>query len=85
MTIDQLVRLCKGYRDLGSAVQAQLDDLLAGNAESCNPGALALIDKWLRVVDLQASTMRVTDAELAADCQLLRDVIRDTHEGPKPL
>lgn len=42
--MERLIRFAKAYRDLGWAVQEQVDDVIAGCADEINPNALKAMD-----------------------------------------
>lgn len=76
MTLDELVAVCKAYRDLGHAVGDQLDDVLDGRAGDANPNALRLIDeRFLTLVHRVA--VENDDDELAEGVVDARDGMED--------
>lgn len=58
MQLNNLIAIGKAYQSLGTATQEQLDSLLAGEGEGCNPNALRLADDFLRKVARMASAQR---------------------------
>ena len=71
MTLEDLLELTKGYAGLGWAVAKQLDDVLNGKADDCNPNALRLLRTWLTAVDAKAGN----DEELADEVGGCLDVV----------
>jgi hypothetical protein len=57
MEIDQLMEFAHAYAGLGSAIQAQLHDIVNGDRDDINPNALQEINRALRGynVDLDAA------------------------------
>ena len=47
MTLKQLIDFAKAYNNLGAAVQEQMDDVLKGRGEDCNPNALDMLFECL--------------------------------------
>ena len=47
MELYNLIQFAKAYSDLGTAVQEQVQDILQGDEDECNPSALNLIKKRL--------------------------------------
>jgi hypothetical protein len=45
--LSDLLAFAKAYRDLGDAVQSQLDDILDGNFDEVNPNAIRVIKQQL--------------------------------------
>jgi len=53
MTLEELVRLSKGYANLGGAIQEQLDTVMEDdmNEDNINLNALDYIQGWLQDAD----------------------------------
>jgi len=48
MELDELMKFARAYRDLGWAVQAQVDMIVNGDCDDINPNALAEISRTMR-------------------------------------
>jgi hypothetical protein len=56
MNVVQLVMVAKGFVRLGWAVQEQVEKVLEGQAEDCNPNALEMIRDWLEDARCEAES-----------------------------
>ena len=54
MNVVQLVEVAKGFMKLGWAVQEQVEQVMEGRAEDCNPNALEMIRDWLEAARREA-------------------------------
>ena len=61
LQIRNIVRVAQAFNDLGWAVQEQVEHVLNGDLDACNPAALERIGDWLDTV------ARLLDSETATD------------------
>jgi len=74
MELETLIRICKAYRQLGWAIQEQLDHVIADDmtGDNMNPHALGEITDWLDEV-----YNNLGDGDLLHDVDQLHDRIRE--------
>jgi len=80
-----LVRICKAFVNLGSAVQDQVEAALDGRQSDCNGNALEMIRRWAadakaecqdagrRGATMEDVAMAFDEIECACDVNLLED------------
>jgi hypothetical protein len=71
MNLVDLIAIAKTYQALGSAVQEQLDGVMAGNGDACNLNALKMASNFLKKVE-RAANAQEWDEEARQD--LIDDV-----------
>jgi hypothetical protein len=79
MDLQDLLYICKAYRNLGDAVAEQVWDAGAGELDKCNPNALEMIERDFLRVAFRAA--RDDDELLDELAQVMRDI--QEHLAPR--